>query len=345
MIFKLAITAALLGSALAFAPGCAVDAPEDEADLEEAASSEDELSARAQRFVGAYHGQSSVRPPTFEGLVFKLDGTFFGDVDTGIRCIQAPCPSSVHLEGRYTATKSYLRLSPKSGPANGFYGRYRYVFAGEKLTLSSTSIGAGWSNSLSKKISYCAQPTDCGGQGLIVPSCMGSWTCGSGIGSQSSNTCGWKCGSFPPPPPPADAIWPASATKLVAESFGSGFTPPPPPGSNCALGRQKYALDRSTRKLTWEACDRTGSNAPLLLKTGSATITTAELTAVNQAMNVVAVATDDACGADKPLMQIKVTTPAGETTYTDSFYRCDGGTRIYVDNIGGVFSALRAAAE
>jgi hypothetical protein len=228
MNVKLVASALVVASAFALLPGCAVDAPQDEADLEETAASADELSANAQRFVGAYRGQSSVQPPSFQGLVFKLDGTFFGDVDTGIRCITAPCPSSAHLEGRYSATKNYLRLTPKSGAtSNGFYGRYRYTLAGDKLTIKSSSLGASWSNTLDKELSYCAQPSDCAGQGLIHPMCVGSWTCGA----SKANSCGYKCGIVLPP---ASEIWPASATKLVAESSGGGFRPPPPAGSTCA---------------------------------------------------------------------------------------------------------------
>jgi hypothetical protein len=341
MNFKLAIAAAAVASTFALLPGCAVDAPQDEADIEEAGTSEDELSANAQKLVGAYHGTRQGVPPTFQGLVFSFDGTFFGDVDTGIRCITAPCPSSVHLEGRYSATKNYLRLSPKSGKAEGFYGRYRYSFVGSKLTISSTAYAPGWTNTLTKELSYCAQPSDCGAQGLIHPMCVGSWTCGV----SKASSCGYQCGVFPPPPPPGTAIWPVTATKLVAESAGGGFTPPPPAGSTCAIGRQKYTLDRATRLLSWETCDWTGDGSPLHLKTGSTTITAAELATVNQAMNAVTIATEDMCGADKPLYQIKVTTPAGEKTYTDSFYRCQGGSRTYVDGIDGVFGALRAAAE
>ncbi len=42
-------------------------------------------------------------------------------------------------------------------------------------------------------------------------------------------------------------------------------------------------------------------------------------------------------------LDIKVTTPAGEKTYTDSFYRCQGGDRTYVDGIDAVFTAMRDA--
>jgi len=338
MNFKLAVSALFVASAFAFVPGCAADTAQDEADAEESAASEDELSTNAAKLVGAFHGEGSVHPPTFEGLVFKQDGTFFGDVDTGIRCFRAPCPSGVHVEGKFSATKNYVRLSPKSGPATQFYGRYRYTIAGDTLSLSSKTLGATWSNTLNKEASYCAQPSDCRVQDLAQPRCMGSWTCGA----SKANICSYKCGGFVPP---GSAIWPASATTLVAENSGGGFRPPPPAGSTCAIGRAKYTLDRATRHLAWETCDSPDNVTPAHTVTGSTTITVAELAAVNAAMNGVTIATVDMCGADKPLYQITVSTPAGSKTYTDSFYKCQGGNRTYVDGINGVFSALRAAAE
>jgi hypothetical protein len=62
-------------------------------------------------------------------------------------------------------------------------------------------------------------------------------------------------------------------------------------------------------------------------------------------MNQVTVAADPQCGADKPYLQLKVTSPAGEKTYVDSFYQCNGGTVTYIDGIDGVFGALRDAAK
>lgn len=340
MNFKLALSALLIGSVCAFVPGCAADTTdaEDDGDAEEAETSADELSANASKFIGAFHGQGSVRPPTFQGLVFKINGTFFGDVDTGIRCITTPCPSGEHLEGKFTATKNYLTLSSKTGSRAGFYGRYRYSFSRGSFKLTRASFGASWSNKLSKEISYCAQPSDCGGQGLIHPMCVGSWTCGA----TNANSCGYKCGITPPP---ASEIWPASATKLVAQNSGGGFRPPPPAGSTCAIGYAKYSLDRSTRRLTWESCETPDNIAPATMKTGATTLTVAELAAVDTAMNGVTIATEDMCGADKPLYQITVTSPAGDKTYTDSFYRCQGGGRTYVDGINAVFSALRDGLE
>ena len=333
MNFKLAIAGLVLGSAFATLPGCAADAPQDEADAEEANTSQDELNAAAQNFVGAFHGEGTAVPPSFDGLVFKLDGTFLGDVDTGIRCVRAPCPSNAHVEGRFTATKSYLTLTAKAGTkSNDFYGRYKYALAGQTLTLSRTAHGATWTDKLDRALSYCGQPSDCDGQNLIHVMCAGSWTCGD------TRSCGYTCGI-----PATAAIWPASATKLVAESTGSGFGPPPPAGSTCTNGRQKFSLDRTTRVMTSETCESAGAGKPLHIKTATSTVTVAELATINKAMTGVKVATEDMCGADKPFKEITVTTPAGDKTYTDAFYSCQGGNNTYIDGIEAVFSAMRDA--
>jgi hypothetical protein len=338
MNFKLAASALFLASAFAALQGCSADVPQDEADAEEAAATENDLTANGSKLVGAFHGEGS-GIPSFDGLVFKADGTFFGDVDTGIRCFRAPCPSNVHLEGKFSATKSYLRLTPKSGDATGFYGRYKYALTGDKLTISNNmALAPGWSNTFDKALSYCAQPSDCGGQGLIHPMCVGGWTCGE----TKANSCGYKCGIVLPP---ANQIWPADATKLVANSPGGGFTPPPPAGSTCAIGHQKYSLDRDTRVLIFETCEYTDAATPLHLKTGTTTLTATELARVEAAMNGLKVSTQETCGADKPYLTVAVTTPEGSKTYTDSFYKCQGGSRTYVDGIDAVFGALRTASE
>lgn len=344
MNWKLAVSALLVGSGfLAAVPGCAADTSDDageEGDAEETAASQDELVSSATKLAGAYHGAGgSMRPPTFEGIVFQQNGDFFADVDTGIRCITTPCPSHVRLAGRFTATRNYVRLSPKlGGQTHAFYGRYRYTLS-KSGGLSLTRAGndwKNWSNELTKELSYCAEPTDCSSQNLIHPMCVGQWTCGA------ERSCAWSCGV----PTPTSTIWPADRTQLVAKSPGGGFTPPAPPGSTCTIGRQQYTLDIATRKLTWEQCEWQPNNQPLHLATGSRVITAAELATVDAAMNDVKVATDEICGADKPFLSLDVTSASqGTKEYVDSFYSCMGGGRTYVDGIDGVFGALRDLAH
>src|SRR5262245_48977928 len=107
---RLIVTAFLVGSAFLLLQGCTAGA--DDAQDSETAG-QDALSSSATRLVGAFHGAGgSVRPPTFQGIVFKSNGQFFADVDTGIRCITAPCPSNVRLTGTFTATQTSLTLRP-----------------------------------------------------------------------------------------------------------------------------------------------------------------------------------------------------------------------------------------
>jgi hypothetical protein len=241
--------------------------------------------------------------------------------------------------GAASATKSYLRLTAKQAGGEGasFYGRYKYA-VGKDGALSLSRAGEsfrGWSNDLSKENSYCGQPDDCWSQNLIHPMCMGGWVCGGGINNQSSNQCGWKCGSVPPPP--ADIV-PADAQKIIAQSSGGGFTPPPPAGSTCAIGAQKYELDLTTREVAYETCKFVDWQTPLTKQTGSKTLTVAEVAAVVAAGNAMEITTEDICGADKPMLTVSVDTKI----YKDSFYACMGnGT--YVNDIGGVFQAFRDA--
>jgi len=339
MSFKLAVSALAFGCLFALVPGCAADSTSDadaDADAEESAASADELNARTKAIVGSYQGQSG-SVPRFKGLVLKADGSFFADVDSGIRCVRAPCPSGARLEGKFTATKSYLRLTAKTPGGDGaqYYGRYAYKLAGDKLTLSQRAMG-DWENTLVKQASYCQVADDCHGQGMIVPMCIGEFTC-SYNASSSSKQCGFKCGVTPA------GIWPSNATKLVAQSSG-GFMPPPPPGSNCGGAQSKYTLDTASGKLDWETCPWVDMDTPRILQTGSKVLTAAERAKVDQAMNGLKIASNSPCGADKPLLRVTVSTPSGDKTYTDSFYSCSG-EGPFVDNIGGVFTALREIAQ
>lgn len=344
-LFASALALAFVPVTAATVSGCAADAASiDDGEAEEAAASEEEINSAQQRLAGAFHAAGGTRVPTFVGLVFNADGSFFADVDTGIRCVRAPCPSHVRLAGRYSATQNYVRLiaAPDSDRPD-FYGRYRYALTSGKLSLTRTgSTWNGWSNDLAKETSYCAEADDCWSQNLIHPMCLGGWVCGGGINNESSNQCGWKCGYEPPPPPSSD-IWPTDATTLVAQTRGGGFTPPPPPGSNCAMGAVKYSLDVATKTLSYETCKFVDWQTPLTTEAGQKTLTAAEMASVNDAMNALTVTTQDICGADKPLLTVTVSSPSqGTKTFKDSFYACNGDGP-YVDHIGGVFGAFRDA--
>lgn len=183
--------------ALAFVAGlagCAADTSpaDDEAVVEE---SSDELTAADKALIGSYSDDSGA----FKGLVLTSKkvgqrNEFFADVDTGIRCITAPCPSSERLEGTFTAgTKTITLYSTTAVHAKHLLGKYDYRVQGDKLTLSRK----GFEQSLAKSGSYCSTSSDCYEQNIIHPMCMGGFTC------TPQNTCSYKCGVWPPPPPVA----------------------------------------------------------------------------------------------------------------------------------------------
>lgn len=332
MNFKLALSALSLG--LVALVGCS-------ASSEESSSSDSDIVAPILdvHVTGAWKAKpgSAKSASFFEGIVFNDNGTFFADVNTGIMCVTAPCPTSARLEGTYTVRGRSVTLTAKD-PAeqnNGYYDRYSVTRTDDSLSLSKLG-GEGLSNDLGLQTSYCSEATDCGSQGLIHPMCApGGWTC------SAENTCAFSCGIIPV----KNEVWPADRTQLVAQTNGGGFTPPPAAGSTCALGAAKYTLDIATKSLSWETCKFVDWQTPMHSVSGSKTLTAAQLKKVDAAMNQVKVTDQDICGADKPMLNISVTSAAkGTVQYTDSFYACMGGERLYVDNIDGVFSAFRDLA-
>jgi hypothetical protein len=197
---------------------CAVDAS-DTTDGTEDVSQDDALTAAGKALVGAYTDDSGA----FKGLVLTSErvgqgAKFFADVDTGIRCIKAPCPSTVRIEGIYTAgTKTItLRLDPNANKLGArLAGKYNYLVQGEKFSLSRK----GFAQSLAKTISYCADETavqDCFAQDLVIPACFGStFSC------SAERTCEWSCKPFIPPTCPP--VMPnCGADEEVADLDGDG---------------------------------------------------------------------------------------------------------------------------
>lgn len=142
-----------------------------------------------------------------------------------------------------------------------------------------------------------------------------------------------------------DGIWPASATNLAADTPGGGFAPSPPPGSACATGEAHYTLDRKTHVMTSDRCaPGATSTDPYQRIKNTRTLDATQEATIDKAMNGLVVSHSTACGADKPDYYVTVTTPKGATSYYDSFYICNGGGKIYVDNIDDVFAAFQALA-
>lgn len=183
----------LIGLSSVFAlsvAACAADTSDDADDDEIVAEDESELSAAGKALIGSYVDDTGA----FRGLVLTsvkhgARNEFWADVDTGIRCITAPCPSSERIEGTFTAGSKTITLrSTTAQHSQHLLGTYRYLKQGDKLTL----FRKGFSQSLAKQLSYCAQPADCKNQGLPQPRCIGSWTCGA------ESTCAFKCGPVDP---------------------------------------------------------------------------------------------------------------------------------------------------
>ncbi len=150
-------------------------------------TTEEAAASRAwERFVGAWVGDSG----PFHGLVFtetteRGGRHYFADVDNGIRCVRAPCPSTSRAEGRYTATTRTLTLSPTDTSVAATTGAFQYTVSSTSLVLSRNGRVVA---RLHKATSYCAEADDCAEQRLIAPRCLGRWTC------TTENACRYVCG-------------------------------------------------------------------------------------------------------------------------------------------------------
>ncbi|MFO0675382.1 MAG: hypothetical protein U0169_02535 [Polyangiaceae bacterium] len=179
--------------------GCAADmadaADETTESDDSVGVSADELSKAGKALVGTYlETPAEVRNDRFRGLVLSwkaVNGSankFIADVDTGIRCIVAPCPSGGRIEGTFTATKKTITLRANASNvamgASAFLGTYRYSVSGDQLTLKR----AGFEQTFDKGGSFCDVPADCELQDIVHVMCAGHWTC------SESRTCGYTCG-------------------------------------------------------------------------------------------------------------------------------------------------------
>jgi len=181
--------------ALPFAAGCTAEAGTD-ADEAVAETGEEAQELRAaDALVGAYSGVATGRGYGFAGLVLSNRDnkhTFFADVNTGIVCITAPCPTQVRIAGTYTAGPRNLTLTADDGAphAQRFTGKFRYAVTRTGLSLTRGRETFG----LEKEVSYCGAALDCREQNLITPRCLGTFEC-------AANACAYRCGM------PAKTLW------------------------------------------------------------------------------------------------------------------------------------------
>jgi hypothetical protein len=214
-LHRFAVTALFLATAAA--AGCASnpDATDDATDDESA------LASRAwEDLVGAYDATSG---PDFQQIVLtrSIESSghhFFANVDNGIRCIKAPCPSTDRIEGWYTAGPKTLTLHSSAGTS-----RYNYTLNGKgELTIKR----GGVTHVLSSVGTYCDDAEDCGEQSYIHIMCAGHATCGA------SHSCGYTCG-VPLPDGGSDA---GDAGKPDADAGKDAGKGPACGTTTCAVG-------------------------------------------------------------------------------------------------------------
>ena len=131
---------------------------------------------------------------------------------------------------------------------------------------------------------------------------------------------------------------------MVAIRQGAGFGPSAPAGSKCdALGEGSYTFTVADKHLGWHLCAGQAST-PYDFVDGGRVLDANEAKRLVTTLQAVAVYSGNGCGADKPNYSLKVTTPAGEREYLDSFYACNmQGT--YVDGIDEVLAAASDLAH
>lgn len=139
-------------------------------------------------------------------------------------------------------------------------------------------------------------------------------------------------------------LFPADTTKIVVTDKG-GFGIPAPDGSTCSVADNTFTLLLPARDLSWKLCEFTDAGN-YEFRTGQVTVSAADFAPLSSALHGLRRATMTGCGADKPVETIVFTTPAGETTYEDSFYFCNASDpKLYVTGLDAVLSELNKLAK
>jgi hypothetical protein len=158
---------------------------------DETEATAEEASSRSwERLVGSWRASSGpFRAVVFTRTTETRGRHFFADYDRPVVCVRAPCPPvRERVEGAFTATTRTLNLNSSDARLGAIvapFGQYQYTLSGNTLTLSQNGRVV---SRLSKVTSYCTEADDCAEQGLIVPACLGRFTC------SPTNTCGYTCG-------------------------------------------------------------------------------------------------------------------------------------------------------
>lgn len=118
------------------------------------------------------------------------------------------------------------------------------------------------------------------------------------------------------------SIFTSDVQLLEMEDYGGGFVPQPPLGSMCMLGAARYTLTVATKTIDWTRCLIKGTE-PYKTVSGKKVLTDAEFKNLSPYLeNLTVAGPSSACGADKSIVEIRVTTPSRTQVYGDSFYSC-----------------------
>lgn len=291
MTFKHLTT--LLALSITALGGCYGGADAGEAPVNGATTEESTSSRAWENFVGAWAGDSG----SFHGLVITRTPEghghhWFADIDTGVRCIRAPCPQAEgRAEGVFTATSRTLTLGPSDprlGASVGVFGAYTYSLRGDSLALSQ---GGRVVARLHKVTSYCGDVDDCHEQSLITPRCVGYFTCttdsacayhcgrpAAGEGQTCAGIAGIQCadgltcvmnGTYPD----AGGICrrPIVTTCLTARCTATTHCVDSPTGARCVANGPSCATMRCAIGYTCQDTDGVGACVPQVVRCGTST--------------------------------------------------------------------------
>ena len=133
------------------------------------------------------------------------------------------------------------------------------------------------------------------------------------------------------------SVYSPSVETLVLDDKGGGFVIPGPPGP-CDPYVASYTVTVDTQHLAWSRCVITGNTtAP---RSGARPLTTDEWASLQPTLRALVIVSNNDCGADKPVLELSVTTASSSQAYGDAFYGCHIHDRPVIDS-----NALDAAED
>jgi hypothetical protein len=146
-------------------------------------------------------------------------------------------------------------------------------------------------------------------------------------------------------------VYTSAVTQLVLEDHGGGYGPPPPADAECTPYSARYTVTVAGRQLAWDRCAFQGEGASPSYKpdTGTRTLGADEWTALEHELRKLVVDDGKSCGADKPVVDLVVSTSDGDLKYGDGFYGCDQASAdkplIVSNGLSAAETALAALAK